>query len=227
MADMEGVFEGYVAKLGRDVEDLESNPDYAEASSALQRDVNVMILLAMAIGQSPEEGKYKDHAASIIEAGRKVIAATPVDEATAAVGDLQKALDAPADSSTVTWEKAAHLSPLMKKALPNLTTEIKRLGRNEKTLLRGSNLEKVTGASAAMTVIALGCRPNVEETAAPTEEKLWLEYCDTLYEASLKLNQEANALKSKTGSFDDFSKALKTMDATCGSTCHKTFGGEM
>ena len=227
MADLEGQFEKFSAKIDRDVEDLDAIPNFTEAVGGLYRDVNMMILLAMAIGQSDEEGKWKPCAADVIQSGKSVISAKNKDDAAAAAKSLQKILADPAAAAEadVTWEKAAHLAPLMKKALPSLTTEIKRLGRNEKTFKRGENPEKVAGSAAALAVIAVGCRPNVDETIAPEEGKLWEEYCDTLYASAMKLNEAAGAVRDGNGSFADFSAALKEVDATCTATCHEKFGG--
>lgn len=227
MADLESQFEKYSAKLDRDVEDLGVSPVFEDAAGGLHRDVNTLILLAMAIGQSEEEGQFKSAAPRIVEVGREIIAADNPADAAAGVETLKKIIAAP-DSETggeIKWEKAAHLPPLMKKALPSLTTEIKRLGRNEKTFKRGENSAKVAGNAATLAVIAVGCRPNVDETTAPDEEELWKEYCDVLYASAMKLNETAGAVRDGNGTFADFSAALKEVEATCSATCHEKFGG--
>ena len=201
------------------------NPNFSDGVDSLYRDANILVLLSLAIALSPEDSSLKSAAPGLIAAGRKLAEVQNLDEAKAAAEEVKNAVASTADTSSLRWEKTVHLSPLMKKGLPNITTEIKRLGRNEKTLSRSGNLDKVVGATATLTVIAVGCRPNVDETLAPTEEAQWLEYCDRLYDASLELNKAAAAFRDKTGSFDDFSAAFKAVDATCNTTCHASFGG--
>ena len=114
----------------------------------------------------------------------------------------------------------------MKNAIPAFSTEIKRLSRNEKTFLRAGNSKKVVDKSTIMFSIALGCRENVDETQAPDEEKLWREYCDRLASATLEFNEQANAVASGKGSFDEMKAAYKVVEETCNSTCHEKFGGK-
>ena len=219
---MESQFKKFAAKLDRDVEDLGSGDDFAEAAGSLARDVNTLLILAMAIGQSEEKGEINS-APAIVQACKDVLAATDATGAAMATKQLQAAIAAPASGGETKWEKAASLAPLMTKTLPSLTTEIKRLSRNQNTLTRGDNAAKVAGDAATLAVIAYGCRVNVSETNAPTEEKLWKEYCDRLCGASLKLNDSVTSLREKKGSFEDFSAALQEVEATCNTTCHEKF----
>jgi len=225
VADLENQITVYMEKLARDIEDLALTPNFADGSSSLYRDANTLALIALALGKSSEESGMKAATPGLIAAAQQVARSQNNDEAKAAYQAVQDALKSTGNTDDLKWEKVAHLSPVMKKSLPSLTTEIKRLSRNEKTFLRSSNSGKVIGLSATLVAIAAGCRPNVDETLAPTEENLWNEYCSQLYEASMKLNQAAHAVVDGTAPFDDFTAAFKQVDATCNTTCHEKFGG--
>ena len=222
MADMESQFEKFFSKLDRDLEDLSLGGDFQDASGNLMRDANVLVLLAMAIGQSDESGTIKPAAALMVRDGKAILAAADSDSAAAAVKAMQADLNG-SSADPVVWENAVQLSPLMAKVVPSLTTEIKRLSKNEKTLLRAGNIDKVAGDAAALAVVAAGSRLSVSETAAPTQGTLWKEYCADFCAASLKVNEAAHAM-ANGGTFADYSAALKELEGTC-SVCHEKFSG--
>ncbi len=225
MADMEGQFTKYFSKLDRDLEDLSLGGDFQDASGNLMRDANVLVLLAMAIAQSEESGAVKPAAPALFRDGKALLAAADADAAVEAVSAMKADLESPSSSAEpVVWEKAAQLSPLMTKIVPSLTTEIKRLGKNEKTLLRAGNADKVAGAAAALAVVAAGSRMSVSETSAPDQESLWKEYCDQFCALSLAVNKAAHAV-SNGGAYDDYAAALKELEETCG-VCHAKFSHE-
>ncbi|MBO7726287.1 MAG: hypothetical protein J6S40_07425 [Thermoguttaceae bacterium] len=222
MADMESQFTKFFAKLDRDLEDLSLGGDFSDASGNLMRDANVLVLLAMAIAESDEPGTLKASAPSLLRDGKSLLAAADAASAAAAVKALKADVDSPAGSvAPVRWEKAAQLAPVMSKVVPSLTTEIKRLSKNEKTLLRAGNVDKVAGASALLAVVAAGSRLSVAETTAPDQDALWKEYCDKFGALSLNVNQAAHAL-SDGGAFDDYAAALKELEKSC-SVCHAKF----
>lgn len=224
MADLESQLAVYTKKLSNDLEDLQINPNFSDGVESLYRDANIYLLLTMAIAMSPDESPVKSSAEPRILAAQKLAAVTNLKEAKAAYAELLAA-EKLTGNPIVAWSKVAHLSPIMKKGLPAMSTEIKRLTRNEKTFTRPNNAEKVIGASAALAVIALGSRPNVAETLAPNEEALWQEYCDHLHAVALALNKTAHAVQEGTRSFADLTAAFHDVDATCNTTCHEKFGG--
>ena len=224
-ADLERSFDLYLKKLERDLEDLGMNPNFSDGVESFYRDSNTLALLALAIGLSSEDSPRKKAMPEVLSATIAASGVKNLEEARASVAAIQKALDSEGDLSALKWEKVARLEPIMKKALPSITTEIKRLSRSEKTLTRSNNLEKVIGDAATLVVISVGCRPNVDETLAPTEKELWESYCDRLYSTARDLNQKASAFREGNGSFDEFSAAFKALDATCNTTCHEKFGG--
>ena len=74
-----------------------------------------------------------------------------------------------------------------------LTTEIKRLSKNEKTLLRSRNA-KTWPVMPRLAVVAAGSRLSVAETNALDQEALWKECCDEFCVLSLNVNEAAHAM---------------------------------
>lgn len=225
VADLEERLFYYKEKIDRDLEDLEINPNFSDGVESLLRDTNTFSLIALVLGMSPEKSAYKEAVPALIIASIKLNDVKNLDEAKAGIEGLHKAFEEKADLSSLKWTKVAHLVPVMKKALPSISTEIKRLTRSERTFRRGSNMDKVIGDSAALAAIALGCRPNVDETLAPKETELWNQYCLQLHKASMDLNRKAHGVKDGSVSFDELSNAFDRLDSTCSTTCHEKFGG--
>ncbi len=226
IADLEDRLLFYKDKIGRDIEDLEVNPNFEDGAESLYRDSNTFALVALALGMSTENSEYKKMVLPLIKAAQLIGAVKDLEGAKSSVANLEKVFSEKMTGEVPeSWIKVAHLAPVMKKSLPSLSTEIKRLTRSEKTFKRSSNTAKVIGASTTLTAIATGCRSNVDETLAPQETKLWLEYCDRLYQSAFDLNQKAHGVKEGTVSFEELSKAFDTLDATCNTTCHEKFGG--
>ena len=222
MADMESQFTKFFAKLDRDLEDLTLGGEFSDASGNLMRDAGVLVLLAMAIAQSDEPGTLKAAAPALLSDGKALLAAKDAASAASAVKAMKADLESPVSSTeTVAWEKAVPLAPLMSKVVPSLTTEIKRLSKNEKTLLRAGNIDKVAGDTALLAVVAAGSRLSASETGAPDQETLWKEYCDQFGALSLNVNRAAHAL-SDGGAFGDYEAALKELEKTC-NVCHAKF----
>lgn len=224
MADLELQLTSYLEKIAKDLEDLQVNPNFSDGVESLYRDANMFAILALAIGLSPEKSEIAPSVPAMIVASQNLAKVKTLEEATAAMAKLQESIGK-ASEANLSWGKTVVLAPVMKKAIPALSTEIKRLTRSEKTFARGNNSEKVRGASAALAVAALGCRPNVDETLAPNEHELWEKYCRQLYEASLNLNNVVHQTIEGKASFDSLSKAFDAVDETCNTTCHEKFGG--
>lgn len=225
LSDLEGLISLYYEKLERDLEDLQLNPNFSDGAESLYRDANMFSLISLAIALSPEESLLSPMTPALLAVSQKVAHSKNQREAKAAFEEFQDALKSSGDPSALRWTKVVHLAPIMKKAIPALSTEIKRLTRNESTFNRGNNSEKVILAAAALAVGAIGCRPNVDETLAPHESALWEQYCDQLYTASLKFNEIAHQVVEGTSPFSALSTAFEAMDATCNGTCHEKFGG--
>ncbi len=193
----------------------------------VRRDASALAVVALAIGASDAaDSSFKGSVSGLIQAADQISNAKNVAEVKKGLQALKGAVAGKGADEKLVWSKVASLKPLMKYALPSLSTEIKRLARNEKTFLRGSNAKKVIDDSTIMVAIALGCRENVDETQAPDEEKIWRQYCERLAESALEFNKRANEAAAKQGAFDDMKSAFKEVEETCSSTCHEKFGGQ-
>ncbi len=216
-----------IAAVQRDVDDLEMIPKFEDGMVAVRRDASSLAVVALAIGASEAaDSSFKGSVFGLIQAADQISNAKNVGEVKKGLQALKIAVANKGADKELTWSKVASLKPLMKYALPSLSTEIKRLARNEKTFLRGSNAQKVIDDSTIMVAVALGCRENVDETQAPDEEKIWRQYCERLAESALEFNKRANEVVAKQGAFDDMKDAFKVVEETCSSTCHEKFGGQ-
>ncbi|MCF0234058.1 MAG: hypothetical protein HUK22_03665, partial [Thermoguttaceae bacterium] len=194
-------------------------------SVGLYREANSLAVVAMALGASEDDSPLKVAAEPLIAAAQQAAGAKNLAEAKTALKAVIEARAAKNGATPLEWKKVATLKPLMKNAVPALSTEIKRLGRNEKTLTRGKNAQKVLDNAAILATIAVGCRDNVTETLAPKEEKLWLEYCARFHAAAIDYSDKIEAA-AKGGDFEEAAAAFKVLESTCNATCHEKFGGQ-
>ena len=199
-------------------------PNFEDGVIGVRRDANALAVVALTLGAS----NYDERAIAkgLLESSERLARAANVNEVKSAFNDVVSARETKGSLEKLEQRKVAQLRSLMKYALPSLSTDVKRLSRNEKTFARGKNAAKVIDDSTIIFAIATGCRENVDETLAPTEEKLWRENCDRLAAAALEFNRKANAFIEKKGSFDDLKDSFQAIDETCSSTCHAKFGGK-
>jgi len=201
-------------------------PKFEDGIVGVRRDASALAVVALVIGVTDADSSFKGVASDLIQATEQISNAKNVAEVKKGLRALKDASAGKGTPDNLSWTKVASLKPLMKYALPSLSTEIKRLARNEKTFLRSSNARKVIDDSTIMVAVALGCRENVDETQAPDEEKVWREYCEKLADSALEFNKLASDVAAKHGSFDDMKNSFKTVEETCSSTCHAKFGGQ-
>ena len=201
-------------------------PNFEDGVLGVRRDANALAVVAMTLGASGYDAPICGIASDLIAASTRLAKAETVADVKKAYQALVAARAKTGTPKKLDWTKVAELQPLMKNALPSISTDVKRLSRNEKTFLRGENAQKVIDDSTILAAIALGCRENVDETLAPGEDKIWREYCDRLAAASVEFNRQANAVAAGKGSFDDMKVAFKAVEDTCSSTCHEKFGGK-
>ncbi len=213
--------------MKRDVEDLELIPSFEDGSVGLYRDANALAAVALTLGTSAKNSPAKAAAPALLKAAQAAANAKNLEEAQAAMKAVEAARTSEGSTDGLRWnQKVVALRPLMKNAVPALTTEMKRLGRNEKTFARRGNPKKVIDAATVLTAIALACRENVDETLAPEEDELWREYCERLAAAANDYNEKANASAAGKGDFAETLAAMKAVEATCNATCHEKFGGK-
>ena len=202
-------------------------PSFEDGCVGLYRDANALAAVALALGMSTENSPAKAAAPALVEAAKAAASAKNLEEAQGAMKAIEAARTSKGSTAALRWnQKVVALRPLMKNAVPALTTEMKRLARNEKTFARRGNAKKVIDNATVLAALALACRENVDETLAPKEDELWREYCERLAAAATDYVEKANAAADGKGDFAETLDALKTVEATCNTTCHEKFGGK-
>jgi hypothetical protein len=228
--DLTAQIDEYITKIGKSLDDLDGSPKYAEDAADIVRDANALSLVALAIGLTEADSKYKKPASQIITAAKTLAAAKNLEEGQKAYTGLKASLTGAGDGKTLSWlDKTAVLSQAMK-ALPNLSSAVKRITDTERKLtatLGGANAQRVYGQLAALSVISQGSIPNVAETEKPDAAADWKKHCEEFRDAALKANAAAHQYAKdkadgKEPNYAAFSASFKTMTESCDS-CHAIF----
>ena len=210
----------YVARLEKNLDDLDGTPRFVEDADVLYRDANTLALIALALGLSKEDNPYKKAAPAIIQAAMKMETVKKFDDAARVIAEIKQSLKAEADPTTLSWDKKiVTLKPIMK-AVPNINTLVKRNLRTEAALKKGTRT--VAEGSAVMAVIGQGSIPNVVETIKPDAVKEWNAHCLEFRDAALALNRAAADYEAEKGKFDTVQNAYEALSDSCDS-CHKLF----
>ncbi len=218
-ADLDFQVDYYLKEFDKDMEDLAASKDFAADSTVLGRDANALILVALSLGMSEEDGKYKAAAPEIIKAAQAVAAAKDLAAAKTAVADLQAAAGKKS-ADKLEWKKVAEMAPAMKLAVPRINTGMTRYVRNDATLKRG--VPNVAAGTATLAAISQGLTPNYDETIKPNEKDQWVKFAQDFRDSALKANAAVHGYEKGDVSFDDFKKAFTTMKENC-EHCHAVF----
>ena len=219
VADLVAQADEYLEKIGGTLKDLDGTADYKKDADAVVRDANGLALIALAIGLSPEDSKYKKAAPGIIAAALALEKVEKLDAANKAYADLKAAFASSGDPATLSWTKVADLGPVMK-AVPNLDSAVKRLGNTEKKLKK--NPEKVWTPLAGLAAIAQGSIANAKETIKPDAEAEWKKECELFRDAAVNANAAVHAVVDEKATYADYEAAYTALAETCES-CHKIF----
>lgn len=221
IGDLEPQIEKYIKKFTKDMDDLDGTVNYASDAESIFRDATTLKLIALAIGLSDSDSKYKKVAPAIMEACDKLTESKTFAQGKAAIAQLEKAKDATGgDLSGLSWEKKnVKMAPAMK-AVPNINSALKRYFRSEALLKRG--YENVFEGTAGMAVLAQGCIPNVDETIAPDKKDDWEKECKSFRDTLIEFNKLVHDLQDGKGNFNDVKKAFSDIDHKCES-CHEHF----
>ncbi|MGL6194449.1 MAG: hypothetical protein ACRC2T_06455 [Thermoguttaceae bacterium] len=219
VADLEGQVDALLKKISSTIEDLDGSVKFADDADALYRDANALALVALALGLSEENNKYKKAAPAIIDATMKLEKATSLDEATKLFAELKKSTSINAESDKLEWKKVASLKPIMK-AVPNINTVVKRNLRNESALKKG--VQRVIEGSATLAAISQGCIPNADDTIKPEAKQEWTDECIKFRDISLELNKKAHDFADGKASHEDIEAVFDKLTESCNS-CHTHF----
>ncbi|MDR2705234.1 MAG: hypothetical protein LBC02_05595 [Planctomycetaceae bacterium] len=220
--DLVGQIDEYVEKLGKTLEELDGTVNYKNDGDFVIRDANALALVALAVGKSEADSKYKKAAPGIIKAATELAAATQYDVANKAYNTLKTALTSEGDPSALGWTKTAELQPLMK-AVPNLSSTLTRLTNTERKLkTQLKKPERVFGALAALAVIPQGSIANVKDTSKPDAVTEWKKECEQFRDAAIKANTAAHSFAEEKIDYKTYWAAFKEMTEAC-DKCHKEF----
>ena len=218
-ADLEEQVDFYIKEFDKSLEDLAASKDFAADANVLARDANTLTIIALALGMSEGDNKYKAAAPEIIKAAQTVADAKDLAAAKAGVAAVKASLTKKS-TDKLEWKKMATMEPIMKLAVPRINTGMTRYVRTEATLKRG--IPNIAGATAALAAISQGLMPNFDETTKPDKKDDWVKFSQDFRDAALKANAAIHGFEKGTVSFDDFKAALTTMKEDC-EHCHTVF----
>ena len=229
LEDLAAQIDAYITKIEESLEYLDGSPRYAADSGNIVRDAHALALVALALGLAEEDSRYKKSASHIIAAAQSLAAAPNLEEGQKAHAALKASLTKTETAMSLAWsDRVAVLTPAMK-ALPNLSSTVKRLTDTPRklALISEQRMKQVFSQLAAMAVISQGTIPNVLETTKPDAMEEWKQYCEEFRDAAIKANAVAHQFaKDKADGKDPdyavFSAALKAMTESC-DDCHKVF----
>jgi len=228
--DLTAQVDAYIAKIEESLGFLEGSIKYTEDAADVVRDAHALALVAFAIGLADADSKYKKPTAQIIAATKPLAAAKNFSEGKKAYTALKTSLTGSGDGTSLAWtDKVVDLAPAMK-ALPNLSSAVKRVTDTERKLnivLGGARAQSVYSQLAAMAVITQGTIPNVAETEKPDAVAEWKQLCEEFRDAALKTNAAAHQYArdkadGKEPNYAAFSASFKAMTESC-DDCHAIF----
>jgi len=227
--DMVAQIDAFITRMGQSLDSLDGSPRYAADAGDIVRDANALALIALAIGMSEMDSKYKKSASHIIEAAKKFAIATTLEEGQKAYEALKVSLTNTETGKPLSWsDRVADLGPAMK-ALPNLSSALKRVTDTETRL--NTNLDRrpqqIFSQLAAMAVISQGSIPNVTETEKTDAVEEWKRYCEEFRDVAIRANVAARryAQERADGKEPDyalFRTAFLAMIESC-DDCHRAF----
>ena len=203
-------FIGDLAKATATEADYKDQPE-----GKISRDANTLILVALALGLSDQDNKYKANGGAMIEAAQKLAAAKDFEATKKSVEGLQAAAKTGGTSSVeLKWAKLASLSELMKQ-VPLVNTKLKGNVRKLSTKAKDA-----AGNTAVLAVIAQGAMANVSDTKKPEEATKWFEFSIQMRDAAASANAaiHANDEKATNAAMDKIQKACDD--------CHEVFHKE-
>ena len=219
----------YIAEIGRALEGLDGSNNYVQDAANVVRDVSGLALLALAVGLADADSKYKPSASHMIAAAKTLAAAQSFDEGQAAFAALQAALENTSEGTPLSWsDKVSDLAPAMK-ALPNLSSAVKRNTDTERKLntVLDRQPQRAYPPLAALAVISQGTIPNITQTEKPDAVEEWKKACEEFRDAALKANAAAHLyaqVKAEGGEpdYSVYSASIAALAESC-DDCHRIF----
>jgi len=226
VGDLTAQADEYITKLGTNLDNLDGSPRYASDATDIVRDASALSLVILAIGLAEADSKYKKAAPQMIVATQNLVAAKSYAEGQKAYDELKSALTSTGGGggTPLSWSvKIANLTPLMK-AVPNLSSAVKRLTNTERNLNMRleRNPQQIYGALAALAAISQGSIANAAETSKPDAVAEWKKYCEEFRDAALKVGTVARQYADEKADYAAFRTAINALSVSC-DDCHKVF----
>jgi hypothetical protein len=176
---------------------------------------STMVLLAVALGASDQDNKYKANAGALLAACQKLAVAADYAATKQAVAAVVAAAKGEGKGTAeVKWARLADLKELMKQ-VPNVNTKLKSNLNHLK-----SKAKEAAGNSATLAVIAQGAMANVADTRKPAESQKWFAFCTEMREAAAAVNASIRVKNEKA-----VSETMDRLQKSC-DDCHAIFKEE-
>jgi hypothetical protein len=205
----------YIALMEKGTADEASyKEDLAEG--VVSQTGSTMVLLAVALGLSDQDNKYKANAGAMAAACQKLAVAADYAATKQAVAGVVAAAKGEGKGTVeLKWSRLADLPALMK--------QVPKINNNQlrPSLRKLDARAKDAGASSAtLAVIAQGAMANVAETVKPKESQQWFAFCTEMREAAAAVNASARVKNAKA-----VSEAMDRLQESC-DHCHAIFKEE-
>ena len=213
--DLAGQIDRYIKALdGIAASEDEYKDAVSDSTNKVANDANAIVVIALALGLSDQESKYKAQAGGLIKVGQELAATKDYASAKKGVAALKEAAAGKgAAKADLKWEKVASLPALMKE-VPFINTPLKRL-------VKGANFKKkakdTAGYTAAIAAIAQGSIADTSEAKNAEQVKQW-------YGFSMAMRDHAGALNAAIHKADEpaAAEAMKKLAQSC-EDCHAVF----
>jgi class 3 adenylate cyclase len=209
------------AQLNEYVEELEecveSKDEFADSESKIGKSANTVSVIALALGLSDEDNKYKKAAPALIKAAQAVASAKDYDAAKKAVDALRAAMTAEGDASKLSWESKVASMPELMAQVPLVNTKLKRYARGSRMKRKADDL---MGYTAVIAAIGQASMANAEDTEKPNEAQKWYAYCAQMRDAAAAVNKAI-----ADGDADAVQDKLAELQQSC-DDCHAVFHEE-
>ncbi len=197
-------------------ESIEDDDDFELLKRRLERDGTTLLVIAQHLALHDEEHPLRPAAAALYSAGEQLAAAENVDQATAALAALDKALAGEATGEReFDWGPIASMGRLMKQ----VTYLNSRLRRNVRRLER--NQEKIALEAAVLAAIGQAVLSDTHEVGDDQPIDEWYRFCEEMRDSAGALNAAAKANDEEAAK-----AAIDALDKSCNG-CHEVFRVEL
>lgn len=213
----------YIIRIGENLEDLKTSENYAIDGDSVYRDASGLALVALAVGLSNNDSKYRKASPELIAATKRLLAANNYNSARNEFESVKNSLKSNGEPSKLKLEKIVKLKPVMK-AMPNLNSNVRRLTNTESKLKKqlDKKPKQIFSQLAALAAISECSIPNGDETNKPNDLEKWKKECEQFRDVAIKANNAAHDFANGKIKYDVYWSAFTNLSRSCDS-CHNTF----